>query len=436
MIQLDFKKETTISKRKIKQGDVVKCIDDGFKGKGWALDKEFVVEKIRDVNNYKVLIGINGLGVFENSVISSNNQSKINKKKLRLQGILSMLMDEDLFEIKSNFIYIKYPKLDMQNSKDDTHDIIDLIVKVNINNLMDLQGLRTTLRDYELKEDYSHSHLRGIVSSFSNFCLGTSEYRVIAANTEDVLDKGLVKSTVTTKDLDQIIIYINTLKSMFSWESLEGTPWRYIRNLNKDKITSEEDVIIEKTTILEGSYIPFGKHRLVSILQQKLSREEFLSLYDDIEVQSDGSISSLTISKDLSSVFIEEATIKNIINKLDERALLVKLDDTYYYISSITNNSFNTLLSKIEVWDNRLIDDYIPSKFGEPYIKVIKEVLIDKEENLKAYLKLKEEILERGKPVLGLQDLINIESKLKSYANAENSKRTIKAKVRAFREKN
>ncbi len=148
------------------------------------------------------------------------------------------------FEVKKDFnnkifleikgIYILFPEINITNSYRANHTIKDLLVLIqlyNYNNttlkIHSLKGGRLTLSYAEYQSDYFHSHLPILKSSISttmdlpylsNFCTGSGEINIYQSN---INGDGFSE--------ERFIRYAMQIMSLVSYESIEGTPYRYIR---------------------------------------------------------------------------------------------------------------------------------------------------------------------------------------------------------------
>ena len=156
--------------------------------------------------------------------------------------------------IKNNKVYvtikgitIHFPNITISNSRGSKHNIRDLFVTLNIYDrigqlyISRIEGFRTTFTYEELCSDYSHSHLsdntykyfryRDVFPVRQEFCLGIGEISIskMDFNGSDEFD---------SKIFTGLLVQLFTL---VSWESLEGTPYRY---MDKIRFVSASDEYI------------------------------------------------------------------------------------------------------------------------------------------------------------------------------------------------
>ena len=151
------------------------------------------------------------------------------------------------FEVKKDFnnkifleikgIYILFPEINITNRDGARHTIKDLLVLIQFYNyynrslrINSLKGGRLTLSYAEYQSDYFHSHLPIFKSSISttmylpylsNFCTGSGEINIYQS---DINGDGFNE--------ERFIRYAMQIMSLVSYESIEGTPYRYIRSIS------------------------------------------------------------------------------------------------------------------------------------------------------------------------------------------------------------
>ena len=197
--------------------------------------------------------------------IENNNHKKLHfLKYLSSQGFMPVGSEENLhemikifeqkfqenqdlaFEVKEEadcfklypYFKVLYPEIEITNTNKEKHTIKNLVVVFSLKwdpsfkkwRIYEMTGLRLTLSYLELGKLYSHSHLESssLTSNFksmtsSKFCLGSSTLGMSIAEYNTESDKE--KSNLVLEG----ILY--TLDTYVTWESLEGVPHNYIRNL-------------------------------------------------------------------------------------------------------------------------------------------------------------------------------------------------------------
>ena len=158
--------------------------------------------------------------IYENSwdinfEVSSHN----NKLKIEIQGI-----------------YILFPIVNITNRDNNRHTIKDLLVEIRLYNrgnqnirIDSLKGGRLTLSYAEYQSDYFHSHLsttKGVISSgmtlpyMDSFCTGSGEINIFQLS---INGDGFTE--------ERFMRYAMQILSLVSYESIEGTPYRYMNRI-------------------------------------------------------------------------------------------------------------------------------------------------------------------------------------------------------------
>ena len=197
--------------------------------------------------------------------IENNNHKKLHfLKYLSSQGFMPVGSEENLyemikifeqkfqenqdlaFEVRENFegfelrpyFKVLYPEIEITNTNKEKHTIKNLVVVFSLEwdssfkkwKINEMTGLRLTLSYLELNKQYLHSHLstNSLTSNFksmssSKFCLGSSTLGMSIAE----------YNTESNKEQSNLVLegILYTLDTYVTWESLEGVPHNYIRNL-------------------------------------------------------------------------------------------------------------------------------------------------------------------------------------------------------------
>lgn len=148
------------------------------------------------------------------------------------------------------YVNILYPNILITNSDGDEHTIEDLIVsflvkysgfkdaetRSKIYSFSNLKGTRATLSYVEWINEYLHSHLSSCPMNryssafkFKDFCLGTN------TPIHDVMEELHVKYS---PEMFEMFLY--NIETLVSWESLEGVPYKKIREL---VLTTNKEIV-------------------------------------------------------------------------------------------------------------------------------------------------------------------------------------------------
>lgn len=152
-----------------------------------------------------------------------------------IDGIYRDHWDINYHHILNNFcLIIKFDEFTIINSKRQSHIIKDLYVLIPFNVKEDkvlignsLWGGRGTVSNVEFIGQYNHSHLNGSWDNISTFCLGSGP-----------IHKYILEFNLKPNEHNLFSVLYN-VKIYVEWESLEGTPHRYIERLGKGEITTE-----------------------------------------------------------------------------------------------------------------------------------------------------------------------------------------------------
>lgn len=133
-------------------------------------------------------------------------------------------------------IVLYFPKITITNRNENSHLIKDLFARISLtigNNglkIDNLEGGRTTLSYAEYCSNYYHSHLSthaiGYINNsssppmYENFCTGSGEINIYQA---DINTDGITEERITA--------YLIQIMTLVGYESIEGTPYRYIKNV-------------------------------------------------------------------------------------------------------------------------------------------------------------------------------------------------------------
>ena len=221
----------------IDHNDFIETFIDAF-----GPDYNYVIKAIEN-NNHKKLHFLKYLSSQGFMPVGSeeNLQEMIKIFEQKFQGnhdlAFEVIERGENFELRPYF-KVLYPEIEITNTNKEKHTIKNLVVVFSLKwdsyfrkwKIDEMGGLRLTLSYLELKKLYSHSHLSSsnLTSNFksmtsSKFCLGSGTLGMSIAEYNTESDKE--KSNLILEG----ILY--TLDTYVTWESLEGVPHNYIRNL-------------------------------------------------------------------------------------------------------------------------------------------------------------------------------------------------------------
>lgn len=323
---------------------------------------------------------------------------------------------EDLEETETSNTYLElhffilFPKVEIKNSFQMSHNIKDLVVKFkfiigciqrepsgdysfldprySFNNR--LQGTRLSVYDAEYLENYLHSHLPSLdtdylfngtsinwTSAFQKFCLGSSN---VGDNLAMCYDKDSSNPELSTEKFEY---FLNCLQTYVSYESLKGRPYKYIDRIGLFKKTS----------------VSFSNGRAIGDtagffheLFEKFSEEEVESLFSTLEVEDINGIPKYLLTKEFTK------TLKQFAGNLSKPKLesllpyMGQYDENYnFQIIKIANNnkiqkassqggilSFRGQYKKVQLLrtNKKLYEDFL-ANFNYEFRKEILQFILD-----------------------------------------------------------
>lgn len=138
-----------------------------------------------------------------------------------------------VYDLPKEFI-VYYPEIIITNSTKKSHVITDLYVRFSFNYFGRLHYSfkinRGSYSDQEWISHYKHSHTRGPfpdeINYFSEPCLGGGPINSIIAI--------LRNATLGTFSELEIVQFLILMDDFLKWESLEGVPYKYIRDIGRN----------------------------------------------------------------------------------------------------------------------------------------------------------------------------------------------------------
>ena len=264
---------------------------------------------------------------------------------LHYNGDIEDIISNDRFLVDEQYITVYdlikeftvyYPEIIITNSTKKSHVITDLYVKFSFDYLGRLHYSfkinRGSYSDQEWYSNYKHSHTSGSfpdeIDYFSGPCLGRGPINSTIAI--------LKNATLESFSELEIVQFLILMDDFLKWESLEGVPYNYIRNIggggnrtispNRSPIelrNSEKQVlehIVKETDFLEcikehAFLIPTVKDGTpkYSILINEWELQKILFSYYQEEIHTfDGTFNSILMYKDsLNRVYYKRRTGSN-----------------------------------------------------------------------------------------------------------------------------
>ena len=319
-------------------GDSIEVSEDYeelvFVNKGLDSERIFLSVNAANENGYKILP--NGTWVFS-KIIYENN---VDKTKLTfyndLEESLNQFYPNNWWFQSNNYTFdpnietrrntlsnlknypyiliIKFPYIKITNSENLSHEIEDLYVVIGFNDngtsspLM--YGFRGKLNNVEYYNNYYHSHLpNGNTYDIGKFCLGSGDLVAILHKMSKEFDKNYFS------------YFLANLKVYVEWESIEGRPHRYMKDIVSKKliIVDEKIINLDIIVILDG----FINSNNINLL---------------LEYNNETKLLDFNFKK------LEESLSIYIINNYMDRFQLVFKDEEvnqYFLVNNINNNKVN-----------------------------------------------------------------------------------------------
>ena len=155
----------------------------------------------------------------------------------------------DKFDISYIYLVIRFPEIEITNSKKHTLLLRDLYTRIPVKlgnarvryTFQQIQGTRITLSMLEYTHNYGHSHLSIIDyklpqnrGHFLNFCTGEGDINH---------SRGLLNCISDSFDYDMLRLHLLQVDPFLKWESIAGIPYFRMNNLiTKDYVYPNIDI--------------------------------------------------------------------------------------------------------------------------------------------------------------------------------------------------
>lgn len=160
-----------------------------------------------------------------------------------IKVIANEIFGEERVDEWEKGLMIHFPLINITNSKGDTHIIKDLFFRISLQTIdtsrdrkanIACEGTRTTYSIKELDSKYTHSHLSEKAwRSFSEFCLGSSNFNVLRITLQLTLDE------------NDWWLFLLSIENYLKWESTEGGPYKYMKEINYNSSTDSSQYVAE-----------------------------------------------------------------------------------------------------------------------------------------------------------------------------------------------
>ena len=171
------------------------------------------------------------------------------------------------------FVVIHYPEFEITNSKNEKHTIKDMFVSFDINRskyyesyeskednyiwfFKNIKGTRTTFSYKEIISDYAHSHMSWFLDSIETYNVLSLHPFCFGYNSDIQKQQNALMVEYTPESFEFFLLLID---SFLKWESLKGTPYRKISNINFVSSNAKRAETLTENDML-NCYIKIRKH--------------------------------------------------------------------------------------------------------------------------------------------------------------------------------
>lgn len=226
-----------LTRLKIKSGDVVECIPTvaSEHGPGYATGRIFTVDHFVISGMKQLLYDSEGQYVFSDEVViydKKEEETIDDKNKASLIRILEVVFPDNwcLESVDGiNRVIVRFPEFVIRNSRNETHTIRGLYVKVSFDShwcisSSSISGMRAVLLERERSSSYRHSHLptASDFTGYSTFCTGGDMIAELGM---------MLRNKNVFENEDMYENYFETLNTYVRWESLEGGPYKRLSSI-------------------------------------------------------------------------------------------------------------------------------------------------------------------------------------------------------------
>ena len=304
-----------------------------------------IYDLIRYCANSQITIPNENQQIFIDKLIEEIKQIIIDRENFIDIIAKEVFGDNYYFNKEGKYIVFLFPEIIIQNSQKQSHTIKELYIIITFKNnylIKDILGTRGQINSQEKRNDYLHSHLNRYEGSF---CLGASLIREL---------KYELREEFNNESFESLIYH---LESLAEWESLEGTPYRRIRDIKP--INNYEYLSTYSTSNLQ-----FKIETLLNYIKNK---------YKNI------SIDNFISSKKRNGILYQDFTLSNINNELLYELGIAKvvINNNYEYlyshfISNIIINDSNSQINRKKLHisnEYKYKDEYITTYLDDSSIK-------------------------------------------------------------------
>lgn len=223
---------------------------DTFRDQSLKVMREALEANFPD--NWEIIENKSSIANFVTEVVATQNAS--NAQKLLDEGIngtnpSSSAFSSRLRRASAYIVYIRFPEVKVENSRRVKHTIKDMFIRLQLSPFFNdvhlatfFMGKRTTFTYAEACSNYTFSHLNNTYNSdFGHFCLGHTHF------------KTLCMDIARTFNPSYFELFCQQLGDYLCWESLEGTPYKYMKDIHERGVETSDHISISSSD-LDGYY--------------------------------------------------------------------------------------------------------------------------------------------------------------------------------------
>lgn len=191
---------------------------------------------------------------YENSIFNGISESQYKNEAAISCRIRDIINNYSCYEV-----ILRFPEVLLTSENKLKHKLYNLFVRFNFTGNLKIcgyfSGMRTSHTVEEILSDYSHSHLPGLSEKFETFCTGTGPINQTLA---------ILKNEYDSINFQLFCLHIN---NYVKYESISGTPYRYIQNINNNNQSLSTSNIYIST--IDSRYLEILMGKIISNLSSQ-----------------------------------------------------------------------------------------------------------------------------------------------------------------------
>ena len=177
------------------------------------------------------------------------------------------------------YLYILFSHVTISNKDGLSEELKNLYMRLRLRYengayvITSLEGTRSTLTYAQYVSKYVHSHLsNSSINDFSAFCLGNSPLNTLI---NDFNYAGINNDNIMNFEL-----LLQMLQTLAEWESIEGTPYKYIKNIKVDVANDSPSDISNVVMQIQNALVELPKEILSNYFTCSFSELDYELNYD------------------------------------------------------------------------------------------------------------------------------------------------------------